>query len=280
MNGPYAAAKFGVNSLTMTLAAELAPRVRVVGVSPGPIPTEVMIEYTGMSEEQLRQGLGSMLPLQRIGEPEDVAAAVVLPRVTRRLVGDGRHALRHGRQLAPKWPGRSKGRWRDPQLGLGTGLATGETARKRPGKGCCATPIPNDRAFGLAMRDMKRYAKEVGKDHDLALTLWETGWYEARTVAVFIAEPAAVTSAQMDAWAADFDNWARSATRRASTCLIGPVTPGVKRRSGRGRGASSRSARPSPCSGGSVSTTRKRTMTGSWTRWSGSSTAPRTTGST
>ena len=77
MNGPYAAAKFGVNSLTMTLAAELAPRVRVVGVSPGPIPTEVMIEYTGMSEEQLRQGLGSMLPLQRIGEPEDVAAAVV-----------------------------------------------------------------------------------------------------------------------------------------------------------------------------------------------------------
>ena len=33
MNGPYAAAKFGVNSLTMTLAAELAPTVRVVGVA-------------------------------------------------------------------------------------------------------------------------------------------------------------------------------------------------------------------------------------------------------
>ena len=48
-----------------------------MGVSPGPVPTEVMIEYTGMSEEQLRQGLGSMLPLKRIGEPEDIAAAVV-----------------------------------------------------------------------------------------------------------------------------------------------------------------------------------------------------------
>ena len=77
MNGPYAAAKFGVNSLTMTLAAELAPRIRVVGVSPGPVPTEVMIEYTGASEEQLRAGIGSQVPLGRIGEPEDVAAAVV-----------------------------------------------------------------------------------------------------------------------------------------------------------------------------------------------------------
>jgi len=68
--------------------------------------------------------------------------------------------------------------------------------------------IPNERAFGLAMRDMKSYARVIGKDHDLALTLWESGWYEARTVAVFIAEPSAMTSAQMDAWAADFDSWA------------------------------------------------------------------------
>ena len=36
MNGPYAAAKLGVDSLTLTLAAELAPGIRVVGVSPGP----------------------------------------------------------------------------------------------------------------------------------------------------------------------------------------------------------------------------------------------------
>ena len=68
--------------------------------------------------------------------------------------------------------------------------------------------IPNERAFGLAMRDMKSYARKIGKDHDLALALWESGWYEARTVAVFIAEPAAMTSAQMDTWAADFDSWA------------------------------------------------------------------------
>ena len=47
-------------------------------VSPrAPVPTEVMIEYTGMSEEQLRSQLGQAVPLKRIGEPEDVAAAVV-----------------------------------------------------------------------------------------------------------------------------------------------------------------------------------------------------------
>jgi len=83
-----------------------------------------------------------------------------------------------------------------------------ENASEEARAGMQRYAIPNDRAFGLAMRDMKKYAKEIGKDHDLALTLWESGWYEARTVAVFIAEPSAMTSAQMDAWAADFDNWA------------------------------------------------------------------------
>lgn len=83
-----------------------------------------------------------------------------------------------------------------------------ENGSEEAREGMLRYAIPNDRAFGLAMRDMKAYAKRVGKDHDLALALWETGWYEARTVAAFIAEPAAMTSAQMDAWAADFDNWA------------------------------------------------------------------------
>ncbi len=77
MNGPYAAAKFGVNSLTMTLAAELAPRVRVVGISPGGVPTEVLMEYSGLSEQELRERGGANVPLGRMGEPEDIAAAVV-----------------------------------------------------------------------------------------------------------------------------------------------------------------------------------------------------------
>jgi len=67
--------------------------------------------------------------------------------------------------------------------------------------------LPSDHAFGIAMNVMQRYAKELGRDHDLALALWETGWYEARTVAAFVADPDRLTPAQMDHWCGDFDNW-------------------------------------------------------------------------
>jgi 3-methyladenine DNA glycosylase AlkD len=58
------------------------------------------------------------------------------------------------------------------------------------------------------MSDMKAIAKKFGKSHELAAALWKTGWYEARTVAVFVEELERVTPAQMDRWARDFDNWA------------------------------------------------------------------------
>lgn len=78
-NGPYAVAKSGVNNLTQTLAVELAPHnIRVNGVSPGPIPTEVFLEFTKLKPEDVPQ-LGKRLgiPLGRVGTPEDIAPAVV-----------------------------------------------------------------------------------------------------------------------------------------------------------------------------------------------------------
>lgn len=78
-NGPYAAAKAGVDSLTRTLSAELAPRgIRVNGIAPGPVPTEVFMEFFGVTEEglpELAKRLG--IPLGRLGTAEDVANAVV-----------------------------------------------------------------------------------------------------------------------------------------------------------------------------------------------------------
>ncbi len=68
--------------------------------------------------------------------------------------------------------------------------------------------IPNDNAFGVPMGDMKRKAKTLGIDHPLAKALWAHGAYEARTMAVFLADPAALTQTEADAWVADFDNWA------------------------------------------------------------------------
>ena len=78
-NGPYGAAKAATNSLTSTLAAELAPRIRVNAVAPGPIPTQNFDECMGTDtdekREKLLQAIG--IPMARFGEPEDIAAAVV-----------------------------------------------------------------------------------------------------------------------------------------------------------------------------------------------------------
>jgi 3-methyladenine DNA glycosylase AlkD len=68
--------------------------------------------------------------------------------------------------------------------------------------------IPSDRAFGIAVGDLRAFGKRIGRDHALAAALWKTGWYEARFVACFVDDPAAVTVAQMDRWTKDFDNWA------------------------------------------------------------------------
>ena len=78
-NGPYAVAKSGVNNLTQTLAVEMAPLgIRVNAVSPGPIPTEVFLEFTKMTEDDIPEmGKQFGVPLGRVGSPEDIAPAVV-----------------------------------------------------------------------------------------------------------------------------------------------------------------------------------------------------------
>lgn len=62
--------------------------------------------------------------------------------------------------------------------------------------------------FGVSMTNMKVLAKKLGKNHELASALWDTGWYEARMLATLIDEPERVSPAQMDRWCRDFDNWA------------------------------------------------------------------------
>ena len=68
--------------------------------------------------------------------------------------------------------------------------------------------IPSDHAYGVAMKDIKGLGKTLGRNHALASALWDTGVYEARMLASFVGDPAQLTSAQMDRWCKDFDNWA------------------------------------------------------------------------
>lgn len=61
--------------------------------------------------------------------------------------------------------------------------------------------------LGVSVPDMRRIAKTTGRDHELALELWQTGIPDARMVASMIADPAEITAAVMDLWVADFDSW-------------------------------------------------------------------------
>ena len=67
--------------------------------------------------------------------------------------------------------------------------------------------IYTTKAVGVSMSNIQKVAKPIGRNHELAAALWETGWYEARMMTSFVDEPSLVTSAQMDAWVRDFDNW-------------------------------------------------------------------------
>jgi len=62
-------------------------------------------------------------------------------------------------------------------------------------------------AYGVPKPDLRRLAKDLGKDHDLAQQLWAAGVHEAMVLASMVDDPAEVTGAQMDTWASDFDNW-------------------------------------------------------------------------
>ncbi len=68
--------------------------------------------------------------------------------------------------------------------------------------------IPNDKALGVLMGDIQKLGKQLGRDHALALEIWQTDVYEARMLCAYIDEVDKVTPAQMDRQARDFDNWA------------------------------------------------------------------------
>lgn len=64
-----------------------------------------------------------------------------------------------------------------------------------------------DDAYGVPVTELRRLARRLGRDHELALALWRTGNHEARLLAAFVDEPARVEAEQMERWAADFDSW-------------------------------------------------------------------------
>ncbi len=65
------------------------------------------------------------------------------------------------------------------------------------------------KAFGVSAPQLRRLAKQIGTDHRLALSLWETDIHDARILAAVIADPERMTRKEMDRWAKSIENWAQ-----------------------------------------------------------------------
>jgi 2-hydroxycyclohexanecarboxyl-CoA dehydrogenase len=77
MESVYSGAKGGVIAFTKTIAREVARAgVTANAVCPGPTRTPLLDQMTAEGGEKLVDALVRAVPMRRLGEPEDVAAAV------------------------------------------------------------------------------------------------------------------------------------------------------------------------------------------------------------
>ncbi len=66
---------------------------------------------------------------------------------------------------------------------------------------------PGKKIFGVKIPDLRKLAKEIGKDHTLAKKLWAHGARETMILASMIGDPEKVTERQMEKWVNDFYDW-------------------------------------------------------------------------
>ncbi|MEX1295254.1 MAG: DNA alkylation repair protein [Candidatus Limnocylindrales bacterium] len=61
--------------------------------------------------------------------------------------------------------------------------------------------------FGVKFGDLRPLARKIGTDHALAERLWASGNVDARLLACMVADPGAVSEAELDAWLGDIDTY-------------------------------------------------------------------------
>lgn len=74
-------------------------------------------------------------------------------------------------------------------------------------KGMTRYGINPENNLGINVTTLRSIAREIGKNHNLALKLWNSGIHDARILAAHIDDPKLVTEEQMDSWVRDFNSW-------------------------------------------------------------------------
>lgn len=67
--------------------------------------------------------------------------------------------------------------------------------------------IDIENGLGISIWDLRKVAKEIGRDQPLAEQLWKTGIREARLLAGYVADPDTISEATIERWAKDFNSW-------------------------------------------------------------------------
>ena len=80
-------------------------------------------------------------------------------------------------------------------------------ASPKNAEGMARFGIKTESALGISVTELRRMAKPIGRNHALALELWDSGIHEARILAAIIDDPDQVSEGQMERWASDFDSW-------------------------------------------------------------------------
>jgi 3-methyladenine DNA glycosylase AlkD len=67
--------------------------------------------------------------------------------------------------------------------------------------------ISTEGTLGVPMPALRSMAKHIGKNHELALELWQSGLHEGRILAALVAEPLKTDREMMERWVHQFDSW-------------------------------------------------------------------------
>jgi 3-methyladenine DNA glycosylase AlkD len=67
--------------------------------------------------------------------------------------------------------------------------------------------VPADQILGVSTRDIRTFAKSVGKNSALAEALWRTPYLETKALAILLIEPKTVSSELIDKWVHEIADW-------------------------------------------------------------------------
>lgn len=82
-----------------------------------------------------------------------------------------------------------------------------DMANPKAAEGMAKYGITAKRVYGISIPELRKMAKDIGKNQELSLELWDHESRETRILAALVGEPKKVNEEQMEIWVDGFDSW-------------------------------------------------------------------------